>query len=84
MAEGRALEVVFDGSLGAWDVRTPDGTVRHAETLPSPIRFVSLPASARVRFDSTGTATNGTVVLAGTSTAQRSIIVNQRGRVRLG
>ncbi len=83
MAEGTALEIAFDVAIGAWSVRALDGTIRHAEVMPSPVRFAALPASARIRFESTGTATNGTVVLASTSTAQRSIVVNQRGRVRL-
>jgi prepilin-type N-terminal cleavage/methylation domain-containing protein len=84
MAEGSALDVAFDATTQAWSIRALDGTIRHVESMPAPIRFVSLPSSARIRFESIGTASNGTVVLGGTSTAQRSIVVNQRGRVRLG
>ena len=83
MAEGRPLEVRFDATAGRWSIRSDDGTTRHDEPLPDPVRFTSLPARPIVRFGATGTADNGTVVLgAGTSSAR--IIVNQRGRVRLG
>ena len=83
MAEGRPLEVRFDATVSRWSVRTEDGTTRHDEPLPDPVRFTSLPARALVRFGATGTADNGTVVLgAGFSSAR--IVVNQRGRVRLG
>jgi len=82
-AEGRPLEVRFDATASRWSVRTIDGTIRHDEPLPDPVRFTSLPARALVRFGATGTADNGTVVLgAGASSAR--IVVNQRGRVRLG
>ena len=83
MAEGRPLEVRFDATASRWSVRTDDGTIRHDEPMPRSVRFTSLPARALVRFGSTGTADNGTVVLgAGASSAR--IVVNQRGRVRLG
>ena len=83
MAEGAALDVAFDATVGTWSIRTPTGTTRRMETLATPIRFLSLPARARIRFASTGTADNGTIVL-GTGTTSRRIVVNQRGRVRLG
>jgi prepilin-type N-terminal cleavage/methylation domain-containing protein len=83
MAEGRALEVRFDAAASRWSVRTDDGTIRHDEPLPNPVRFTSLPARGLVRFGATGMADNGTVALgAGASSAR--IVVNQRGRVRLG
>ena len=83
MAEGVPLDVVFDASSGQWSVRTLDGTTRRTEPLPAPVRFLALPARARIRFESTGTADNGTIVL-GAGAAVRRIVVNQRGRVRLG
>ena len=83
MAEGRALDVVFDPATKVWRIRALDGTVRRTEPLPVPVRFVSLPASAQIRFGSTGTAENGTIVLGADATTGR-IVVNQRGRVRLG
>jgi prepilin-type N-terminal cleavage/methylation domain-containing protein len=83
MAEGQPLDVTFDAATSRWSVRTTAGITRRVEALPEPLRFVSLPASERIRFTSTGTADNGTVVVgAGTATAR--IVVNQRGRVRLG
>ena len=83
MAEGEPVDVVFDASASRWTVRALDGTIRHLEPLADPVRFVSLPARSSVRFTSTGTADNATIVL-GTSNATGRIIVNQRGRVRLG
>jgi hypothetical protein len=83
MAEGLALDVVFDATSSLWAVQTTAGAVRRTEALPSPVRFVSLPATARIRFGSTGAAENGTIVLSAGSTTGR-IVVNQRGRVRLG
>jgi prepilin-type N-terminal cleavage/methylation domain-containing protein len=84
MAEGIPLEVVLDTATATWSVRSLDGTIRHVETMPAPVTFVSVPASGRLRFESTGTAANGTIVLGSTTTARRSIVVNQRGRARLG
>jgi prepilin-type N-terminal cleavage/methylation domain-containing protein len=83
MAEGRPLEVRLDATAGRWSIRSDDGTIRHDEPLPDPVRFTSLPARPSVRFGATGAADNATVVLgAGGSSAR--IVVNQRGRVRLG
>ena len=83
MAEGRPLELRFDATASRWSVRTDDGTIRHDEPLPPSVRFTSLPARALIRFGTTGTADNGTVVL-GAGAASARIVVNQRGRVRLG
>ena len=83
MAEGRPLEMRFDAAASRWSVRTDDGTIRHDEPLPDPVRFTSLPVRALVRFGATGTGDNGTVAL-GAGTASARIVVNQRGRVRLG
>jgi Tfp pilus assembly protein FimT len=49
--------------------------------LPAGVHVESLPVSETIRFYPTGRADNGTVVLAGSSGARRSIVVNQRGRV---
>ena len=83
MAEGRTLEVRFDAAASRWSVRTDDGTLRSESPLPHAVRFTSLPARALVRFTATGTADNGTVVLGAAASTAR-IVVNQRGRVRLG
>jgi hypothetical protein len=77
------LEIRFDVAAGRWSIRTDDGTIRQSERLPDPVRFTSLPARALVRFTPAGTTDNATIVLgAGASSAR--IVVNQRGRVRLG
>ena len=83
MAEGIPLEVRFDVATSRWTIRTDDGTIRHAEPLPASVRFASLPARALVGFTPTGTADNATIVLA-TGASSARIVVNQRGRVRLG
>ena len=83
MAEGTPLEVRFDTTLGRWTIRSDDGTTRHTEPLPDAVRFVSLPARALVRFGPTGGADNATIVL-GSGPSHGRIVVNQRGRVRLG
>jgi Tfp pilus assembly protein FimT len=82
MAEGTPLDVRFDATTRTWTIHAPDGTIRRSEPLPPPVRFLGLPASGRIRFDSAGTAENGTIALAA-GTATRRIVVNQRGRVRL-
>ena len=83
MAEGIPLEVRFDLTTGRWSIHADDGTTRHTERLPESVRFVSLPARALVRLTPTGTADNATIVLAAGAASAR-IVVNQRGRVRLG
>jgi prepilin-type N-terminal cleavage/methylation domain-containing protein len=83
MAEGSSLDVRFDATGGRWTIAAIDGTVRRTEPLPTSVRFVALPARARIRFDSSGAAENGTIALGG-GTATCRIVVNQRGRVRLG
>jgi general secretion pathway protein H len=83
LAEGEALDARFDPTTGAWRVETATGTIRRVETLPSPLRFTALPAGNRIRFGASGTAENGTIVV-GAGALSRRIVVNQRGRVRLG
>ena len=82
VAEGAPLEVRFDAATSLWSVRTLDGTVRRSERLPGTVAFTALPVRARIRFEPTGAAENGTIVL-GSAAATRRIVVNQRGRVRL-
>lgn len=83
IAEGEPLDALFDATTGSWAVWTASGTLRRLGVLPAPLRFTALPASARIRFGATGTAENGTIAIDDGSIARR-IIVNQRGRVRLG
>ena len=87
-ARGRALarnarvDVRFDVGRNAWDVREVGGLALEAQALPAGVGFGSVPAGARVRFDTTGGAENATIVLAA-GTSVRRVVVNQRGRVRL-
>jgi prepilin-type N-terminal cleavage/methylation domain-containing protein len=83
LADGDALDALFDPTTGTWRVQTATGALRRQETLPAPLRFTALPATSRIRFSATGTAENGTIVV-GSGALSRRIIVNQRGRVRLG
>lgn len=87
LARGRALaigapvEVRFDVASGALEIAgaAPAPT---RQPLPDGVAFASVPARARIRFGGLGTAENGTIVLAA-GRRQRSLIVNQRGRVRV-
>jgi type II secretion system protein H len=83
MAEGTPLEVRFDATAGRWSIHSDDGMTRQIAAIPESVRFASLPARAVVRFTPTGTADNATIVLAAGPSSAR-IVVNQRGRVRLG
>jgi Tfp pilus assembly protein FimT len=69
-------------SADAYTVRYDLGTPQEVfGRLPAGIHVESLPVSETIRFYPTGRADNGTVVLAGSGGARRSIVVNQRGRV---
>ncbi len=88
LARGRAIsgggpiEVRFDATERLVELR--DGSARVLEThaLPAGIALIALPARARIRFGALGTAENGTVTL-GAGTRAHSVVVNQRGRVRV-
>lgn len=86
LARGRALgagipiEVRFDVAGRHWTVRAA-GHVLDAQALPPPVVFATVPARQRIVFGALGTADNATVTLAA-GERRRSVIVNQRGRVR--
>ena len=81
MAAGAPVEVRFDATLRRVDLR--DGTrVLATHALPAGVALVGLPARARIRFGGLGTAENGTVTL-GAGARVHSVVVNQRGRVRV-
>lgn len=82
LARGRRIDVRFDPPMRAWSVRAVDGPVLETHRLPDQVAFASLPQSLRIGFTSIGTADNATVVITGGSRT-RSVIVNQRGRVRV-
>lgn len=87
-ARGRALErnqrmeIRFDVPRRQWDVREFGGLALESQVLPDGVTFAGLPAGARVRFSTVGTAENATITLAA-GTGSRRIVVNQRGRVRV-
>jgi prepilin-type N-terminal cleavage/methylation domain-containing protein len=87
-ARGRALErggpveVRLDEGGALWELCDTGGATVSRETLPPGVTFAGLPASRRVRFSALGTTDNATVTLRG-GVAVRSIVVNQRGRVRV-
>ena len=82
LAAGLTVDVLLDGAAGTWEARERGGRSLETRTLPPGVGFGALPARGRLRFDGLGTADNGTVTLAATG-GTRSVIVNQRGRVRV-
>jgi prepilin-type N-terminal cleavage/methylation domain-containing protein len=82
IAEGSPIDARFDATAGTWAIVGSDGTIRETHALAPAVSFGGLPGSGRIRFGTTGVAENGTIVLA-TGAADRRIVVNQRGRVRL-
>jgi general secretion pathway protein H len=82
MAGGASIEVRFDPTRRTCDTRDADGRTLESAPLPRGIAFAALPARARILFGGLGLAENGTITL-GSGARQRSVIVNQRGRVRL-
>lgn len=82
MSAGVTVDVLLDGPSGTWEARERGGATFETRALPPGVAFASLPARSRLRFGALGTADNGTVGLGGAGAA-RSVVVNQRGRVRV-
>jgi len=82
LAGGTTVEVRFDAALGVFETRTRSGVSLASSRLPAGVTFAALPARARLSFTGVGTAENGTITLT-SGTATRSVVVNQRGRVRM-
>jgi Tfp pilus assembly protein FimT len=82
VAGDAAVDVQFDAARGVCETRDRAGLVLETRPLPPGVVFAALPARARIRFGGLGTADNGTITL-GSGARARSIIVNQRGRVRV-
>jgi len=76
------VEVRFDVPRGACETRDRSGAVLETRLLPPGVTFVALPVRGRILFGGLRTAENGTITLAAGARA-RSVIVNQRGRVRV-
>lgn len=81
--DGETLTVRFDAGAMLWETRTAGGAVLDATHLPTGVGFGSLPQSRQLHFGGTGKADNGTVVLTSPASTAR-VVVNQRGRVRIG
>jgi Tfp pilus assembly protein FimT len=76
------VEVHFDAARAVCETRDGAGALLETRPLPPGVGFAALPARRRIVFGGLGTADNGTITL-GCGSRLRSIVVNQRGRVRV-
>jgi len=89
LARGQALAGVgpvvarFDAARGRYEILDGAGGRLEDHALPTGVAFAALPARSRITFGALGTADNATIALAAGPRSRR-IVVNQRGRVRLG
>ena len=79
---GASVEVRFDTARQTCDTRDDAGRLLESRLLPGGVVFAGLPVRGRVSFGGLGTAENATVTLTAGPRA-RSVVVNQRGRVRV-
>src|SRR5213079_2127785 len=77
-----SIEVRFDPERALCETRERAGTLLSTRWLPPGVGFAALPARSRVLFGGLGSAENATITLAA-GAQTRSVIVNQRGRVRV-
>jgi Tfp pilus assembly protein FimT len=88
LARGQAIagnvpmEVRFDIARRACEMREQGGAQLERRALPAGVAFGALPARGRIVFGALGTAENGTITLASGGHVL-SVVVNQRGRVRV-
>ena len=82
LAAGGSMDVRLDAARMVLELRDGAGMLLETRWLPPGVRFAALPARSRIQFGGLGTAQNATVTLAA-GTRARSVIVNQRGRVRV-
>ena len=82
LAAGGSMEVRLDAARMVLELRDGAGALIETRWLPAGVRFAALPARDRIQFGGLGTTQNATVTLAAGARA-RSVIVNQRGRVRV-
>jgi len=82
LSSDASIEVRFDPGRALCETRERAGTLLSTRWLPSGVGFAALPARSRVLFGGLGSAENATVTLAA-GARTRSVIVNQRGRVRV-
>src|SRR5438067_2521218 len=72
----------FDAARALCETRDRAGALLSTRWLPPGVGFAALPARSRVLFGGLGSAENATITLAA-GARTRSVIVNQRGRVRV-
>ncbi|HUE30565.1 MAG TPA: GspH/FimT family pseudopilin [Verrucomicrobiae bacterium] len=77
-----SIEVRFDPGRALCETRDRAGALLATRWLPPGVGFAALPARGRVLFGGLGAAENATITLAA-GARTRSVIVNQRGRVRV-
>jgi len=77
-----SVEVRFDPARASCETRDRTGALLETRRLAPGVGFAALPARGRVLFGGLGSAENATVTLAA-GARTRSVIVNQRGRVRV-
>jgi len=82
LAAGAAIEVRFDPARALCETRDRSGALLETRRLPPGVGFSALPARSRVLFAGLGAAENATITLAAGGRG-RSVVVNQRGRVRI-
>ena len=82
LAAGGTMDVRLDASRMLLELRDGAGLLLETRWLPAGVSFAALPARGRISFGGLGTAQNATVTLAAGARA-RSVVVNQRGRVRV-
>ncbi|HYR96787.1 MAG TPA: GspH/FimT family pseudopilin [Candidatus Binatus sp.] len=82
MSGDATIEVRLDAARAVCETRDRAGVVLETHPLPPGVAFAALPARSRIAFGGLGTAENGTITLA-CGRRVRSVIVNQRGRVRV-
>jgi Tfp pilus assembly protein FimT len=82
IARGASIEARFDPDARTLELRDRTNALVRRDPLPPGIGFAALPARRRIFFGGLGTADNGTITLAAGARV-RSVIVNQRGRVRV-
>jgi general secretion pathway protein H len=77
-----SIEVRFDPARARCETRDRAGALLSTRWLPPGVGFAALPARSRVLFGGLGSAENATITLAA-GARTRSVVVNQRGRVRV-
>jgi prepilin-type N-terminal cleavage/methylation domain-containing protein len=82
LAGGAGVELRLDVAGAAAEMRDLTGRTLEVRRLPRGVALTALPARSRVLFGALGSAENGTVSV-GAGTRVRSVVVNQRGRVRV-